>query len=286
MIYSDRNGKTTTITSKQDKILSKIYSTAFGRAVIKPLTTPFISVLGGKILDSKHSKILIKPFIKANNINMNEYENRDFNSYNDFFTRKIKDNSRKINMEQNVLISPCDGKLISYNIDSNLNFKIKDSFYSVHTLLQNQDLADEFADGICVVIRLSVDNYHRYCYFDNAIKSDNAFIKGKLHTVNPIAFDFIPVFKENSREYCIMDTENFGRAVQVEVGALMVGRINNYHNRGTVKRGQEKGKFEFGGSTIVLLLKKDSVKIDEDIIKNSTKGIETLVYMGEKIGSK
>lgn len=65
----------------------------------------------------------------------------------------------------------------------------------------------------------------------------------------------------------------------------MVGKICN-HELLSFQRGQEKGYFEFGGSTIVLLLKKDIVDIDMDIIKNSSTYDETKVLMGEKIGVK
>ena len=71
----------------------------------------------------------------------------------------------------------------------------------------------------------------------------------------------------------------------MEVGALLVGKIVNHHGTATVKRGQEKGYFQFGGSTVVLLLKKDAAVIDSDILENSENGIETVVKFGEKIGN-
>ena len=71
---------------------------------------------------------------------------------------------------------------------------------------------------------------------------------------------------------------------QVEVGAMLVGRIVNYHGERAVKRGEEKGMFEFGGSTIVMLFEKDRIEIDSDILRNSANGDETIVKYGEKIG--
>ena len=67
---------------------------------------------------------------------------------------------------------------------------------------------------------------------------------------------------------------------------MLVGRILNLHGEGAFRRGEEKGRFEFGGSTIVLLFEKDSIIPDEDILKNSAEGIETVVKYGEKIGKK
>ena len=137
-----------------------------------------------------------------------------------------------------------------------------------------------------MIFRLTVDDYHRYCYVDNGTKEDNIFIPGVLHTVNPIANDHYPIYKENSREYTILHSEVFGDIVVMEVGALLVGKIVNHHGKARVTRGQEKGYFQFGGSTVVMLLKADTVQVDEDIIENSRKGYETIVKMGEKIGRK
>jgi phosphatidylserine decarboxylase len=115
-------------------------------------------------------------------------------------------------------------------------------------------------------------------------KEENVPIPGVLHTVNPIANDYYPIYKENSREYSLLHTAVFGDIVMMEVGALLVGKIVNHHGKAKVVRGQEKGYFQFGGSTVVLLLKKGSVSVDPDILENSRQGIETVVKIGEKIG--
>ncbi|MEG1614078.1 MAG: archaetidylserine decarboxylase [Oscillospiraceae bacterium] len=286
MKYRDRFGNTTIKTDFQEKLIESLYSNVIGRAILKPLTAPAVSKFLSGALNHKVSCVIINPFIKSNGINMDDYEFADYNSYNDFFIRQIKSGKRTFDMSPNALVSPSDGKATVYKIDKAQTFRIKNTSYTVSSLLKNDSLSEEFCGGMCIVIRLSVDNYHRYCYPDNAVKSENVFIPGKLHTVNPIAFEYDQVFKENSREYCILETENFGRIVQMEVGALMVGKIVNYHQEKSVKKGEEKGHFEFGGSTIVLLLKKDSVDVDNDIIQNSAENFETVVKMGEKIASK
>ena len=88
---------------------------------------------------------------------------------------------------------------------------------------------------------------------------------------------------------CIRDrlhTENFGDVIQMEVGALMVGRICNRQGKGRIARGQEKGRFEFGGSTVILLFEKDRVQLRERLLEDTAKGYETVVKMGEVIGWK
>ena len=152
------------------------------------------------------------------------------------------------------------------------------------SLLKNPALAAEYVGGWCLIFRLTVDDYHRYCYAFDCEKEENIRIPGRLHTVNPIANDFFPIYKENSREYTILHTREFGDVIAMEVGALLVGRIVNHQGPAFVRRGQEKGYFQFGGSTVVLLLKKDTAILDGDILENSRNGIETRVKFGEKIG--
>lgn len=285
MIYKLRSGKTVEGNDKQDRLLAALYGTCAGRRLVKLLVHPAISRIGGAFLASPVSKGLIKMFVKKNPIDMSQYENISFSSYNDFFTRSIKEGKRPIDMEPSHFISPCDGKLSVYPITQSGRFYIKQTFYTVGSLLRNKSLARRYEGGTALVFRLTVDDYHHYCYIDEGEKSRNFMIPGILHTVNPIANDFYPIYKENTREYCLLKTKNFKTVLVMEVGALMVGKINNYHSgKYHVARGDEKGLFEFGGSTIILLLEPGAAVIDPDILANSESQTETIVKMGEKIG--
>ena len=281
-----RTGQVIESNAKQNKLLKKLYGNVFGRVLLKTLTAPAISKAAGCFMDSPPSKLLIKPFIRRSGIDTSQYIMTGFRSYNDFFTRVIKPGKRPIDRTPDHLISPCDSKLTAYKIGRDSIFRIKGSRYRITDLLQNDFLAKRFSGGYCLIFRLEVDDYHRYCYIDDGTKSENTFIAGELHTVNPIALERYNIYKRNCREYTVLHTENFGDVVQVEVGAMMVGRIVNHHGEASFRRGDEKGKFEFGGSTIVMLFGKDSIRIDEDILRNSAEGIETVVKYGEKIGIK
>ena len=103
-----------------------------------------------------------------------------------------------------------------------------------------------------------------------------------MHTVQPIAFKKYKVFHENSREITFLQCDNLGDVCYIEVGALLVGKIVN-ENVKEFKKGEEKGHFEFGGSTVIMLINKE-IMLDEKIIENSKKGIETIVKMGQSIG--
>lgn len=263
-----------------------LYNTACGRFLLKILTTPAISKIAGVFMNSYFSVFLIKGFIKSNNIDMSDFKTENWKSFNEFFTRKIKQGKRVADMRETSLISPCDGYLTVYDINENSSFEIKNSVYTVSELIKNDSLADQYDGGICLVFRLTPAHYHRYIYPDTGAKGKNIFIPGKLHTVRPVAFDRYPVFKTNSREYTILRTNNFDDVVFMEVGAMLVGKICNDHQEHNFRRGEEKGRFEFGGSTIVMMIKKDVALIDPYIRENCSNGDELEVKLGEKIGTK
>ena len=265
-------------------ILTFLYETIPGRFILKPFTSPRFSQVCGRFLDSKYSSCFIRPFVRWNHIDVAEYETDGIRSFNDFFSRKIKKEKRVVTMDEEKLIAPCDGLLSVWKVDQDTILPVKQSQYTVSDLLRNKKLAKHYEGGYCLVFRLCVDHYHRYCYIDSGKKSSNIFIPGKLHTVRPIALRKVPVFTENSREYTLIQTKEFGTLVQMEVGAMLVGRIVNHEGAGRAVRGREKGYFQYGGSTIIVLTEPGQVKIREDILKSSALGQETAVKLGEMIG--
>lgn len=286
MKYKTRNGIIIDMDSKQDKILHFLYSTKLGRSIIKLLIRPSVSNAIGELLNTKLSTLAIDTFIKSNNIDMTQYMPQKYNSYNSFFTRQIKPELRPFPTEPNILASPCDGKISVYKINKLSRFTIKDSEYTLSSLLKDKKLAKEYYNGYCIIVRLCVDDYHRYYNIDDGNIMSCRMIKGFFHTVNPIANDFYPIYKENTREYSIIQGETFGKYIQMEVGALMVGKIVNNQKSGKISRFSEKGYFEFGGSTVILLFKSNTISVDEDLLVNTENGFETSIKLGERIGYK
>lgn len=286
MKYRNRQGEEFEQTTSQDKLLRRMYNSYFCRALLRVLGIPAVSELAGCVLDSKLSASFISDFVQKHNIDLSDYEPQAYKSFNDFFTRKIKPAARPMPEDKSVLVSPSDGKVSAYEIDKVNGFVIKNSVYSVQSLLRDKKLAKRYENGYALVIRLTPDDYHRYCYAATGIKSHDRTISGVLSTVNPVVNEYVPVYKENSRKYCLIRTQSLGDIVQMEVGALFVGRITNSHSYGrrTVLRGEEKGYFEFGGSTIVLLLERDKVQLCSDLIKNTREGFETKIKQGEPVG--
>ncbi|MCR4948163.1 MAG: phosphatidylserine decarboxylase, partial [Treponema sp.] len=226
-----------------------LYKTIPGRFFLKPLASRPLSKLCGAFLDSRLSAFLIKSFVRNNNINLDDYETEGIKTFNQFFRRKIKEGRRVFDMEPSKLCCPCDGLLSVWNISEDTVIPVKQSHYTITSLLKNKELAAEYNGGLCLVFRLCVDNYHRYAYVDSGKKGLNIFIPGVLHTVRPIALESRPVFVENCREYTLIESPVFGKLVQMEVGAMLVGRIVNLEGQGMAERGKEKGFFEYGGST-------------------------------------
>ncbi len=283
-VLKDRKGNIIT-PSSEDGSLSFLYRNPFGRMCLKLVNRRFTAKLVGRYMDSRLSARRIEKFVKANNIDMSLYEDREFKSYNDFFTRKLRPEYMEICADPDALISPCDSKLTVYQLNGESVFFIKGAPYSLPVFLQNEQLAREFEGGHILVFRLSVDNYHRYCYFDSGTKGENVHIKGVLHTVKAISLEKYNYYHQNSREYTVMQTERFGKAIQAEIGAMLVGKIKNLSGECSFVRGEEKGMFEFGGSTVAVVLKKGAAVIDADILKSSAEGAETAVRIGERIGA-
>lgn len=273
------------VSQYNQRSLSFLYKTAIGRLFLKGMTRPWISKIYGKYNDSKYSKRKISSFIREYKIKVSDYEKKEYQSFNDFFTRKVVPSKRKISKKKDDFIAPADSRIIIYPIDDNLLFPVKNSNYSVTSILKDKSLAEKYKGGTCIVFRLCVDDYHRYCFFDSGTLDRTYYIPGRLHTVSPIVYDFYRVFQENSRQVSILKTDHFGTVVQVEVGALMVGKIVN-HQIQKFQRGEEKGYFEFGGSTIVLFLEPNQVEIDPLILEYTRQGIEVKVQLGTVLGKK
>lgn len=287
MTYITRDGTKIDGTTGQDHLLEVIYGHALTRMLLRPFLSPAVSDICGKFLSTRLSRRIIPSFVKKNHIDLGIYERQEFDSYNAFFTRKIKAEQRPINDQKNVLISPSDGKVTAYPITQKGRFWIKHTQYTAAQLLKDERLAERYMGGWIYVIRLTVDDYHRYCYVSDGHRSSGRRIEGVLHTVNPVANDCYPIYKMNTREYCLLKTRKLGTVLTMEVGALMVGKICNYVKQPCeVHRGEEKGRFEFGGSTIIVMTEPGKVMPDQDLRTNTREHAETLVKMGEHIGAQ
>lgn len=264
-----------------------LYNTILGRLILKILLHTKILKLAEKYVCSSFSKPLVKYFIKNQKIDMSDFAGKEYKTFADFFSRQ-KD---EINFDKNpsALISPCDGLLSVFEVEENSQFKIKGVWYSVFDLIKDEKIAHDFNGGLCLVFRLQATDYHHFCYFDDCHHGESHFIPGLLHSVQPIAIYKEPVFRMNRRKWSLLYTENFGVAVQIEVGAVLVGGIVHRKKNKKAARGEDMGHFELCGSTIIILLKKEikeQLQLLDEVEDVVSLFEECPVKMGMAIGHK
>ncbi|MDU1443579.1 MAG: phosphatidylserine decarboxylase [Clostridium cochlearium] len=274
-----------------EKLLNLLYNSKNNKLLNIITKNKFVSYFYGKYCDMEISKLKIKSFIENFNINIDESLKsiNEFKSFNEFFTRKLKSNSRTIHGNNNILISPADSKVLAFeNIDIKKIIQVKGSYYSFEELLNSNKLCEKYRDGSCLIFRLCPTDYHRFHFVDSGICTKTTKINGHYYSVNPRALQKIPsLFCKNKREWSILKSDNFGDILYIEIGATCVGTIvQTYNPNKKVSKGQEKGYFKFGGSTIILFFEKNKIFIDKDIINQSNLGYESKVLVGDKIGKK
>lgn len=288
-LYNRETGKIELEDTYKFKGLKFLYHHPVGKVITRGLLSQrYMSAIYGAHMKSRRSKSFIKPFIEHYQINMSEIKQSidTFRSFNEFFIRELKDGARPVDNNPLHLISPADSRLLVFNLSSGPSIPVKGYWYSLLQLVKDKNIAKRYADGWCFVYRLAPPDYHRFCYIDNGTQDKVKRLRGVLHSVHPIALKSKKsLLGKNYRELTVLHTENFGDVIHIEVGALLVGKVIQ-KNRGkyTFKRGEEKGWFEYGGSTVIQLFAKDTIKPDADILNYSAKGIETLVKVGEKTG--
>lgn len=288
IIYIDREtGEKITEQVPGGGALHFMYHNAIGKLGLHALIKrKAFSGLGGRFMNSRRSAKHIAPFLVKHQMSLDDYlvPKGGFTTFNDFFYRKVKPGARPIGEG---LVAPADGKVVAFEkISDNTKFFVKGYEFRVKDFLQNAELAKQFEGGSMVIVRLAPVDYHRYHFPASGKASAQTRVKGHYYSVSPIALkNSLEIFCENQREYCLLETEKFGKIIMCEVAATMVGSmINTYKSNSQVEKGEEKGYFAFGGSTVVLLMEAGKVKLDDDLLENSAKGIEMQVKMGTRIG--
>ncbi|XVF44713.1 hypothetical protein PTKIN_Ptkin02bG0146200 [Pterospermum kingtungense] len=213
-----------------------------------------------------------------------------FKTFNEFFVRELKPGARPIAyMERDdVAVCAADSRLMAFkSVQDSLRFWIKGRKFSIQGLLGKEICSNAFVDGTMVIFRLAPQDYHRFHFPVSGTIEQFVNIPGCLYTVNPIAVNskYCNVFTENKRVVSIISTSEFGKVAFVAIGATMVGSITFVKKEGDiVKKGDEFGYFSFGGSTVICVFEKDAIEIDDDLLANSGRSLETLVSVGMTLG--
>lgn len=286
--YIDRqSGQLKTESPAGEVFLKFLYHTALGEVSLQLLAKrKILTAWYGRKMNRHASRNKINAFVKQFNIDMHEVQIPEggFVSFNDFFYRKLKPDARPI---ATGLVSPADGKILAFeNIGDVAAFFVKGIKFTLAGFLNNPELAQKYKNASMFVVRLAPDDYHRFHFPLDGKVSDVTKIKGSYFSVSPYAVipNFGRVFCQNKREFVELANPQIGNLLISPVGATMVGSIIETFLPDTlVQAGHEMGYFAFGGSSIVLLVSNDRIKINADILENTANKLETSIKMGEQI---
>ncbi|KAM7482251.1 hypothetical protein LguiB_006834 [Lonicera macranthoides] len=253
-----------------------------------------ISEKQGRKMNSVESAKDIPSFIEffKDQINLAEvkYSLMHFKTFNEFFIRELTPGARPIAFVErdDVAVCAADSRLMAFNsAENSLRFWIKGRKFSIQGLLGKEACSNAFIGGTLVIFRLAPQDYHRFHSPVSGTIEQFVDIPGCLYTVNPIAVNskYCNVFTENKRTVSVISTADFGKVAFVAIGATMVGSITFTKKEGEyIQKGDELGYFSFGGSTVICVFEKDTIEIDEDLLANSARSLESLVAVGMKLG--
>jgi phosphatidylserine decarboxylase len=269
------------------------------RAFVKAFSHPAPSRLTGRLADLRLPpplmRAVMRTYIRAYGVDMQEVAEplSSFRSFNEFFTRKLRDGARPVDARPDVVVSPADSNVVTIGripADGRLD-QVKDRTYALRELLADDDDAARFASGTHAILYLSPSMYHRvHCPVDGRVVGWR-HVPGRLFPVNTLAVRHVEsLFAINERLVVLIESETFGLVAAVLVGAANVGRITLAFsdlatNMGRpavavrpqpplpIGRGDELGAFNLG-STVVLLT---ATELDPLVPAN------TFVKMGQAI---
>jgi phosphatidylserine decarboxylase len=250
---------------------------------------PLFSFLFGWWHKRCFTKRKIQPFIQKYQINTSDFLEKvnQFSSFNDFFIRKLKPESRPIVSGKEIAVMPTDGRYLFFeNLAQNDGFFVKGEKFNLQSLLQDFELSAKYEKGTMIMSRLCPTDYHRFHFPVTCVPSQTHFIKGSLYSVNPWAIvQDVSIFTKNKRTFCELTSDEFGKVIFMEVGATCVGSIHQTYLPNILQsKGAEKGFFSLGASSLIILFEPGRLILDPDLIEASAKKLEILCLMGQRLG--
>ena len=259
--------------------------------LLLPLIARFsiVSRLFGWIQKRPFTKKKIRPFIDAYHIDASEFRDPidTYPSFNDFFIRHLNPECRPQAPGHDIATLPADARYLAFdNITTCDGFVIKGKKFSLETLLKDPLLTGRYREGSMVIARLCPTDYHRFHFPCTGTPGPAHLINGPLYSVSPIALRRnIEILAENKRMITEITTKHFGTMLYIEIGATNVGSIHQTYQPGVLSgKGDEKGYFSFGGSTLILLFEPARIALDQDLLETSKRHIEVRGLMGQSMG--
>ena len=269
-----------------------LYGTVAGRWLESVVfSRRFVSRLLGAWHGARFSRGMIPGFIRSQSIRMEEFEAEEYGSFNDFFVRKFRDGAREFPGDRSLLPAFAEARYLAFSpVTPDIRFPVKGTSMAAAPMLAVPEAAGidpgRFQGGPLLIARLCPADYHRYHYPDSGRTVAAWTVHGRYHSVNPVALAAVgDVFVRNERRVTILETEHFGCLAYVEVGALGVGRIIQTHDEAEpFQRGEEKGMFLFGGSTVMVFGEPGAWMPSADLLEKTGEGVESFVRLGEPVG--
>jgi phosphatidylserine decarboxylase len=269
-----------------DAVVRWLYSSTSGSLLSHLLCKAPISKAYGFIQsNSLLSQKKVKPFINKFEIKLEEYEDQEFKTFNDFFIRKFKPGKRNFTQKREEMPAFSEARYFGFEeINEKTQIPVKGIYLQSKDLIANEKWHEIFSSGPLMIARLCPVDYHRFHFPDDGEVLDEYRVHGKLHSVNPIALKKKEdIFITNERHVTILNTKNFGKIAYIEVGAICVGKIVQSYRAKTFKRGDEKGYFLFGGSTVIIIGEKGKWKPSSDMLNYTSKKMETYIKLGQPV---
>ena len=245
------------------------YATA---QILRVLPRTRITRVAGKLADyawpAPVGKAVVNLYCRAYGVELEECRKvSGFTSFDEFFTRALRDDARTLPSDRNMALCPADGRVDSIGPIDGRTFAVKGRPYRVDELLGDDEEAKRYEGGLGCVIYLSPRDYHRV----------HSPVAGEIRTVRSMTGDYYPVnaigvrhvhnlFVRNRRVAINIDAEGgFGRVAVVMVAAMVVGRItvsgidardvpfgtHEIDPAVNVERGDEIGIFRLGSTAVV-----------------------------------
>ncbi len=285
--YDRHSGQIQTEKVMAGNSLEWLYSSWIAKPLLPLLTKRFISRLSGWYQNRPSSVKGIPAFISNYNIQMNDFvrekeEGEGYSHFNSFFIRRYKDGLRPFVQDSKIMPAFCEARYFGVEkVTPEMTFPVKGQYLKAQDLLGNSKWSSTFEGGPLMIARLCPVDYHWFHFPDDGKVLGQYTIPGAYHSVSPLALAHKPeVFCVNERQVSILETKNFGKLAYIEVGALCVGRIVQTYQSENFKRGEAKGHFLFGGSTVIVLGEKGAWRPADDILFYSEKRMETLLRLG------
>lgn len=267
------------------------YCNPFGRLALETFVKrPLFSRWYGWRMNRAASRSKIEPFIRTYNLDPTEFADAadSYRTFNEFFYRRLHAKARPIDPDPNAIVFPADARHLGFADASKIEgVFVKGQRFNLPKLLRDDELAKRYAHGTVVLSRLCPVDYHRFHFPATGHASPTLLLNGPLYSVNPIALRRnLSYLWENRRTLTTLETDNLGTVLMMEIGATNVGSVvQTFEPNTRVTKGAEKGYFQFGGSSTLLLFEPGRIQLAEDLLHHSQQQTELYARIGDRLGT-